>query len=376
MDKVRTYWFEGYLLCWTMVFCLGCQSGEHGGLERAARMPLTPEVPAGAAFDYLLYDNDFNAVPVDADPERYVLSVLDSPAVGMVYHLTKTQEFSPGVEARIGGVWGKAWYRISLRALQNAEDIAPALQRGFVVVSLERGDSIIEYQPYSIDEWLQQYQRHVVDKWEELTIWHPVPDAQVGDLLKVYVWNPEGGDLYIDDFRVERWRPAPTYEQTYQKNKVLLSQSYEGEGWGPQHNQEQAYRGIGAAMLTSRAGGVAYGSGYQATLAEAGIHAGMMLKVQFAALKQHGVRQADQAARMVLVLERNSTSIHWQGWAIDPRIWKEGEQTVNEWTVLTWWVPIPADARSTDVLKIYPWNNTEHRIFIDDLEMEVWAPTE
>lgn len=350
-----------------------CGSDHHMALDQAAREPLSPEVPTGVNFGYLLYDNDFNAVPTDVRPTRYVTTHLDSLGVGLVYALDKEQAFSPGLHAQLPNVKVPTWYHISLKALQYSEDVAPALQRGFLVVSVERGDSIVEYQPYSIDQWLDRYQRHIVDKWERLEWWHPLPDAVAGDQIKVYVWNPEGGVLHLDDLRVEVWQELPDYEQTHQKSHLLAEFNYEGEGWGPQQTQEQAYRGISAALLYNNAGvGVPYGSSYEQSLSVANVAPGDLIQVELAALKQHGLRQADRAAQMVCELKRNGDLVHWEGWFIDPRLWREGQQTVNEWHRLTWWIEVPENWRPTDVLQIYPWNDTQQRMFVDDLTIHVW----
>lgn len=368
----------GYCVLLMLVLGVGwrCAGDGSSGLDQAARQPGQPETPEAAVFDYLLYDNDFNAVPIDADPKRYVTTELDSAQVGLVYELTAEREFSPGVHARIATTNDQGWYRIEFKALQRAKDVKPALQRGFVIISIQRGDSTIQYQSYSIDEWLKQYRRHLIDKWETLTMWHPVPAVQPNDELKIYLWNPEGGTLHVDDLRVEVWRQAPAYAQTHTKSHVLTELTYEGEGWGPQHTKERAYRGLGAALLFNGDGGTAYGSGYEATLEAAKVAAGDALQIEVVALKQHGVRQADQAARLVCSVERNGQVVFWKGWAIDPRLWKDGRQTLNEWHSLTWWVELPADIRSGDQLRIYPWNDTKQRIFLDDLKATVWkAPS-
>ncbi len=359
------------MFCWAF---LGWQcGGDHpSALDQAARVPLSPKPPAAAVFSYLLYDNDFNAVPIDANPQNYVTTALDSAQVGLVYALDKAQEFSPGLHAQLSAVSVPTWYHISLKALQYSDDVEPALRRGFLVVSIARGDSTIEYQPYSIDEWLDRYQRHVIDKWEQLEWWHPLPAVADGDQIKVYVWNPEGGILQLDDFRVEVWQQPPAYAQDYAQSHVLAEFNYEGEGWGPQKTQERAYRGMGAALLYTGQNGVPYGSSYDQPLSAANIAPGDLLRVQLVALKQYGLRQADQAARMVCALNRNGKAVFWKGWAIDPRLWRDGRQTFNEWHPLTWWIEVPADWRPNDILQIYPWNNTPQRIFLDDLTIQVW----
>lgn len=370
LTKIK-YW------CWVLsVIFWGwhCAGDQHNALDQAARTPLSPEPPTAATFSYLLYDNDFNAVPMDASPKRYVTTPLDSVQVGLVYALDKEQAFSPGLHAQLPNITVPTWYHISLKVLQYSDDVEPALQRGFVVVSIERGDSIVEYQPYSIDKWLSRYQRHVVDKWEQLEFWHRLPAVMAGDQIKIYLWNPEGGLLYLDDLKVEVWQVLPPYEQTHQKSHRLAELNYEGDGWGPQKTQEQAYRGIGSALLYKGVGGVPYGSGYEQPLSAANIAAGDLIQIQFAALKQHGLRQADRTALMVCALNRNGESMDWKGWVIDPRLWRAGQQTVNEWHQLTWWIEVPDDWRPNDVLQIYPWNDTEQRVFLDDLTIYVWKP--
>lgn len=361
------------------VWCLAflswhCGSDQPSALNQAARQPLSPEVPAGVTFGYLLYDNDFNAVPMDVPSKRYVTSSLDSLQVGLVYALDQGQEFSPGLHAQLSNTTVPTWYHISLKALQYSDDVEPALQRGFLIVSIERGDSMIQYEAYSIDKWLERYQRHVVDKWERLEWWHRLPETLAGDQIKVYVWNPEGGILHLDDLRVEVWQELPPYKETHQKSHLLAEFNYEGEGWGPQQTQERAYRGISAALLYKGEGGVPYGSSYEQPLSAANIAPGDVLQIELAALKQHGLRQADRAAQMVCALKRNNATIDWRGWVIDPRLWRDGRQTVNEWHTLTWWIKVPEDWQPNDVVQIYPWNDTQHRLFVDDLTIHVWKP--
>ena len=376
MIRFGTHQWLGILLLGLALLNWRCGGDASTALDRAARTALAPTPPKGMVFDYLLYDNDFNAVPTDAQPEYYVASVLDSPKVGLVYRLSREQAFAPGLYAQLDLTPEQVYYRIELEVLQYAKDVMPALQRGFVVVSLTRKDSTIVYQPYSIDEWMATYQRHLVDKWETLTLWHPLEAAQAGDQLKIYVWNPEGGLLYLNNLKIEVWRPKPRYDQTHQKSHVLTELSYEGANWGPEQTQEQAYRGIGAALLYNGNGGTAFGRGYQGTLEAANIGAQDVLQIEVVGLKQHGVRQAERAARLVCAMERNGQALDWKGWAIDWRLYRDGAQTYNEWHPLTWWVPLPEGVKPSDVLQVYPWNNTEQRIFLDDLRVTVWKPKE
>lgn len=344
-------------------------------LDKTVTFPKEVSAPEGIHFDYLMYENDYNAVPRDAEAKYYEDEYKASETSGMCYKLTNKKAFGPGVNAIINELAeGTTWYQISWDCYKPSKEmLKPAHSKGFVVVSYHRGDSTIKYTTFPIVDLLKQQNKQLVDKWENLMIWTQVPtEVQAGDLLKIYPWNPEGGNLYIDNFRVTVWTNSTAKPEGMERNHIVMEQNYETSDVAHQTTKKTAARGIMSCVLSGQEGYSQFGKGYVGTLAAAKLKAGDYINVSFYALKKHKVRRYDQAANMVISLNRNGQQILWEGLKVEPRLCEGGKQVSDKWIQLEMWQQVPLDAKPTDELKIYPWNAHQEPIYIDDLRIEAW----
>lgn len=347
---------------------------DYSEINKNVTFPKGVVAPDGVRFDYLMYENDYNGVPQDGDPKEYENKYQQSESSGLYFKLSNKRAFGPGIDAVVKQEKKGEWYHIHFACMKPSKVIVkPANTKGIIVVSFERGDSVLSYTTYPIDELLKEQNKQFIDKWETLSIWYKVPDGlQNGDRLKIYPWNPIGGDLYLDDFTVETWTTKPLAPQGVEWNRIVTEQNYETSDLIAQTTKETAARGLYSCVLSSEKGRAQYGKGYTGTLEEAQIQPGDYVKVAFAALKKHYVRQANKAASMVISLQRNKEQLFWEGFIIDPRLVEGNKQSYGKWINLEMWQKIPEDAEPTDLLKVYPWNNNLNPIYVDDLRVEVW----
>lgn len=362
--------------CWVWMACTTPSEELGKGNTRTAKT--LPKPDPALEFDYLLYDNDYNGVPIDEDPTHYTNKVLDSIQVGLVYQLTNERAFAPGLYATVSPAKSPTWYHLTLRVLKLSKDVRkPLSAKGMIVFSWDRKDSTIHYSTYAINDLLKQQNRQMIDKWETVETWHQVPsDIQEGDLLKIYVWNPEGGTIYIDDLAVTAWsKPAAVPLAISNENtRLLVDYNYEHENPSLTITNKYAHRGVYSNVVGNLTNYSPYGKTYETTLGDQQLEAGDALRIRFAALKQDKLLRSDHVAFIVCSVERNGTNIYWKSMGINTRLWKHGQQLMQEWKVLEWWQVLPKDSRPTDVLKVYVWNNYGTLIYIDDLSIEVVKP--
>lgn len=357
----------------SMALLWSCDA-DYSAINKNVTFPKAVAQPEGLRFDYLMYENDYNGVPKDGNPAEYGNEYKRSESLGLYFILTNKRAFSPGMDAVIKKEKKGTWYHISFACMKASKLIVkPSDEKGVLVVSFERGDSTLDYRTYPIQELLEQQNKQLVDKWETLAVWYEVPkNLQKEDRVKIYVWNPSGGDLYIDDLAVETWTTEPLAPKGVAWSHTLTEQNYETSDLAGQTTKETAARGLFSCVLSSQEGKVQYGKGYTGTLGESKIQAGDYVKVSFAGLKKHYVRQIAKSANMVISLERNGEQLFWEGLEIDPRLRKGEGQAYGKWVNLEMWQKIPAGAQGSDLLKIYPWNNNWDPIYVDDLQIEVW----
>lgn len=346
---------------------------DYSAINKNVTFPKAIAQPDGIRFDYLMYENDYNGVPTNGDPTEYGNEYKRSEASGLYFKLSNKRAFGPGVNAIVQGEKKGLWYHISFACMKLSKGMVKPADKGILVLSFERGDSMLSYTTFPISELLEKENKQCVDKWETLSIWSKVPEGlQKGDELKIYPWNPTGGDLYLEDFIVETWTTEALAPEGFVRSHIVTEQNYETSDLAAQTTKETAARGLFSCVLSNQKGKAQYGKGYTGTLAEAKVEPNDYVKVSFAGLKKHHVRQATESANMVISLERNGEQLFWEGLAIDPRLSKGNGQVYGKWVNLEMWQQIPADAKGSDFLKIYPWNNNWNPIYIDDLQIEVW----
>lgn len=358
-----------YFLTLSLSFLLwSCGSGA-SSIDADGANAKEPEQPQGVQFSYLMYENDFNAVPQDGNPAEYGTKFRPTDGSGMSFELTNARQFAPGVNAQMGVVRKGEWYKISFACFKEAAP-DPANIKGFIVVSISRADSVYHYKAYTFNDLLKEQNKNLIGNWTNLTVWHKAPEElQSGDRLQIYHWNPEGGSVFLDNFTVETWTTelAPAGVAL---SHGLLEQNYETPELASMTTKDLAARGVASCVLSGA--GVQFGAGFTGTLEASQIKPGDYIKVTFSALKKNKTTLYASAANMVFAIERDKKQISWEGMAIEPRIHKDGKQILNEWMSITIWKQIPADAQPSDLLNIYPWNAQPDPVYVDDVRVEVW----
>jgi hypothetical protein len=363
-----------YIFVMTANFIVSSCGGDTSAVDQNVTFPQEVIAPEGVTFSYLMFENDYNAVPKDGNPANYTADVRQSETSGMSFALTNKKKFLPGVSAIIKAPKVGEWYKVSFACFKPSDVIKdPKKVKGFAIVSYHRGDSTLHYKTYPIDELLSRQNKQFVDKWQTLSVWHEVPsNIQAGDRLKIYHWNPQGGNIYFDDFIVEVWTTVPTVPRDVALSHIVFEQNYETTDLKKQTTKETAARGLYSCILSGAPGKTEFGAGYKGTLAEANLEVGDYVKVSFAALKKHKVRRCTNTSNMVISLARDKQQLFWEGLPIDSRIRKGDKQAYGNWVNIEMWKQIPEEAKLTDFLKIYPWNKQVRPIYIDDLKVEVW----
>ncbi len=300
-----------------------CES-DYSAINKNVTFPKAVVQPDGVRFDYVMYDNDYNGIPTDGDPKEYGNEDKRSESSGLYFKLSNKRAFGPGINAIVQSEKKGEWYHISFACMKPSKGMNKPADKGILVLSFERGDSMLDYRTFPIAELLEQQNKQYIDKWETISVWSKVPEGlQNGDLLKIYPWNPAGGDLYLDDFIVETWTTEALEPKGFVLSHAVTEQNYETSDLAGQTTKETAARGLFSCVLSNQKGMAQYGKGYTGTLAEAKIQAGDYVKVSFAGLKKHHVRQVANAANMVISLERNGEQLFWEGLEVDPRLKKE-----------------------------------------------------
>jgi len=369
MKKVQLYLYWSIALVGIL---LGSCENDYSGIDANVTFPKEKPVPEGLRFDYLIYENDFNAVPRDGKAVNYTKEHPYSESSGLAFVVSDLRKYGPAMNAVIKTVKPNEWYKISF-ACYNEIGVGAGQGKGLLAAVCYRNDSVYNYQQFHVEDLLKEENKQIVGKWEELTVWYELPEAlQEGDKIRIYHWNPNGGKFYIDNFVVEAWTKTPLKPADVRLSHGIYEQNYEAPNLGAQQTKETAYRGIQSCILGRLKGRQEYGIGYKGTLAEANIEAGDYIRVKFVGLKKHKVRRHLVAANMVTSLARGEQQLFWKGFSIDPRLLKDGKQAYGEWCPVEYWQQIPADAQGSDVLKIYPWNPQEAPIYLDDILVEVW----
>lgn len=359
-----------FLTCSFLLLLGSCGAGS-SSIDNNGAFPKEPDTPQGVQFSYLMYEDDFNAVPQDGNHVEYGTKFRPSDGSGMSFELTNARQYAPGLIAQIGTVKKGEWYKISFNCFkETAPD--PADVKGMVVISITRSDTFFHYKAYSFNELLKEQNKNLIGKWTNLTIWHQAPEnLQANDRLQIYHWNPDGGSVFLDDFVVEAWTTETNTPTGISLSHGLLEQNYETPDLASMTTKETAARGMASCVLSNT--GAQFGAGFQGALEESQIKPGDYIKVSFSALKKHKTINYSNASLLVFEIKRDQKDVVlWQGTPIEPSLHKDGKQVLNEWSNVVVWKQIPADAQPSDILSVYPWNPQTNPIYVDDVRVEVW----
>ncbi len=348
-------------------------------VEQRISFPKEVTVPQGAVFDYLLFEQDFEHLPPtvankkenELAQKRYNNKYARKGKYA--YQLSAPASYSLGYEG-VADANPKKWLRVSCDFMQVGNPAYAQEDFSHLVVSYQdqAADSTIFYQQFVVQELLQQQNKQLVDKWENLAVWVQVPaTVTTTTLLKIYCWNPSETPIYIDNLKAEYWTTQPAKAPShYVKNHIVTEQNYE-DATIAGHTKETAQRGVGSTMISKQHS--LYAQGYTGTLEQANAVAGDYIHVTFAAFKHHHVALATPAATMVGVVQDESA--YYVNQAIDPRIRDQSGQVNQQWTKQEMWFEIPQGTQPNHALKVYGYNPNDRPIYIDDLQIEVWKPS-
>ncbi len=361
----------GYSLSLVVLFLFYACESENANQEVEANITLPKELvaPKGAFFDYLLFENGFDHIPEGDNPDEYTEEIRRSGKYS--FALSNEREFSPSYSNSIEQSMKGKWLKISFDCFKEKTDVDPKERKTYLVLSCQESatDSMLHYAQFSLYELLRAENKQFVEKWENLTVWYPLPDdLKLGDKLKIYHWNPKGGNIYLDNYKIEVWATqSPKAPANYYLSHGIAEQNYESPSNG--HTKETAARGIGSQVISAKN---QFGTGYEGTLEASNIAKEDYVRIVFSALKHDKVVSDKKSASMVVVLRNEQ--FFYESYFINPRIREQGEQVSGKWVTLEQWVKIPPSVQPQDELKIYTFNPYEMPIYIDDLRVEVWKP--
>ena len=337
---------------------VACQSSEESA-SLPLHYPLEVDTPKAVYFDALIYENDFDKVPLDGKVEEYSKEHNDAVS-GYVFRLDNDRQYSPGLKAVLKEAIPGTWFKIGFDAYKASVDIKGYENtKGVLVVSWHRQDSLIHYHQTAIVDWLKQYNRHMVDHWEHIVQWLPVPgNVQAGDQLKVYIYNAYGGAIYMDNLRVERWYTVSDTGLCYPE-KLLSNKGFnqDGNSYATVVNQNNQQ----------------YLNCYETMLGDA-IDAGDKIRLKMTAKKSEKIRFYAQSVQLVVSIERGNKTVLWKGIPVEAKMLKNGNQVLNVWQEVSAILQLPPEAQPGDVLKIYAWNQQARPFFVKGFELYICNP--
>ena len=164
---------SGFILLIFVFIALESCNSDSSVPDRKVTFSKGDSIPQNVRFDYLLFENDFDVIPADADPETYSIDKNYSDNSKMCFRLTNDRKFSPGLNGIVKKNKKNEWYKFSFFCLKPSESINSSENvKGEAVISFERGDSVLSYKNFNIVDYLKQNNLHIVDKWQKLIFWY------------------------------------------------------------------------------------------------------------------------------------------------------------------------------------------------------------
>lgn len=112
------------------------------------------------------------------------------------------------------------------------------------------------------------------------------------------------------------------------------------------------------------------------TLAAMGVQPGDWIKVGVTAMRKYWGNDLYRMSGLVTEFIRDKGTYKWRQVRVENKLgaafnglW---EGRPDSWDEVYYWVKVPADALPNDVFKAYVFNNHGHRLYVDDLYVEVW----
>jgi len=115
--------------------------------------------------------------------------------------LNEKRVYLTGIEMPIGGIEPADQARFNIRISHHFESFKPEKDPLFLVLSRHRAEEVLFYR-----QW--QIKPQNLQTWEETFIEYEIPEkVSNSDIVKVYLWNNGGHQIYIDDFVISIKEP-------------------------------------------------------------------------------------------------------------------------------------------------------------------------
>jgi hypothetical protein len=119
------------------------------------------------------------------------------------FRMDENTEFSPGIDIKYKDITQKeyAWLRVSVRIFVAADS-----EGGFPLLAMAFHHKDAAYKYRSSEILNPQLKK---GEWNLVTLEYQTPEARsIEDNLKVYVWNRDRKEVFIDDLKVECFEPV------------------------------------------------------------------------------------------------------------------------------------------------------------------------
>lgn len=367
----HNYWIT--LLVIVTILLVGCGGSTPEGENNTANTDNITAVPVTYVFDQVLYENGFEN-PLDPS---YVTDV--AKLGNHSFLLTSERKFSPSYQMSAKAMGLKSGDRIKVKAFMyrapEHEDISTI---GSVVVGQNRNGETLQWKGLAIEQYIVSTNQTIVGKWAEISHTVTFEEVQENDTINIYIWNPKGQPLYIDNWQIERWRDQSAIPDInsipngYVFSSLLYENGFEDPNdintiTAPVATGKRAYRLIPQ---------VEYAPGLNTTLGEIGAQPGDYIRASVKCLRQEGFINAKGVASLVVSINGKADNISiWQSCPIERYLRDEQGRTVNIWKELPEWVLVPEGAKPEHKLSAYVWKpreNGQGSIILDDFKLELW----
>lgn len=305
----------------------------------------------GMSFDHLIYHQDFENISDSSYIQKYLAS--DS-LNGTYYELTNEEQFSEGFKAYVMHPDKIKDILIKFKIRKTAESIRSYYDtKGKLVIQIDRGDSTILFKEFNLANILKQENKNIVDQFQELKFSYPFEGLiQKHDLLKIFLWNPDGGTIQIDDFTIEHWKMKRIIQYAC-TDPFYLSP--------PKNNTKDSSHTT--TELIQRPGQEFF-SIIQATADTFLLQETNYLEVEFTAMIKKPFEYFKESSRLAISIKRNNISYHWEEHCIDCRMWDGKKFRLGQWQKMRLIFEIPTGVLPEDVINVFFWNERDHSVMV------------
>ena len=299
--------------------------------------------------DHLIYHQNFENINDSSLIQQYL--VADS-LNGTFYELSNEKQFSEGFKAYVLRPDKIRDILIKFKIRKTAESIRSYYDtKGKLVIQLDREDSTILFKEFDLATIVKQENKNIVDQFQELKLSYSFEDLiQKHDLLKIFLWNPDGGAIQFDDFTIEHWKKKRNIQYACTDPYYL----------SPPNKADSSST---ITELIQRPGQEFF-SIIQATADTFLQQETNYLEVEFSTMIQEPFEYFKESSRLAISIKRNNINYHWEEHCIDCRIW-DGEQfRLGQWQKMRLNFKIPTGVLPADVINVFFWNDRFHSVLV------------